>query len=428
MFRCWRPAACCRRPTRPPSRTRSSPSLPAPVRPAITANWPPAVSTWRPFTKPESITENREGWERILEQASARARCRPRAFRGRHALDAADPVRAGRVRQGRPQRQARSRPRHRAPPEPQRVHQHHPRPAGASTSAPRRTFPPTISGYGFDNIGDVLTISPVLMEKYLAAAETHRRRAPSAPTRCPRSRIEVQYHAKDKTHPPPRSEHHRSHASHRFRRRVHRPLRPARRARGRCQAGDAGLLDGWQAARRPCRSRPSLPGWSTSIRTPTSRCALYLPEGDHVFRAGFIDDDFVKDARRQGRSTTARRTSYLDSITFIGPFPSKVEKASRKKILICDPQSGAGLRREDPHQPGAPRLSPAGDHGRSGVADEVRGAWRKPTGSPPSRASNWRIAGDAGLAATSCSASSTTPTRPIRPRSTRSPTSNWPRG
>ena len=32
-------------------------------------------------------------------------------------------------------------------------------------------FPPDDTGYGFDNIGDVLSISPLLMEKYLAAAE-----------------------------------------------------------------------------------------------------------------------------------------------------------------------------------------------------------------------------------------------------------------
>jgi len=32
-------------------------------------------------------------------------------------------------------------------------------------------FPPDDTGYGFDNIGDVLTISPMLLEKYLAAAK-----------------------------------------------------------------------------------------------------------------------------------------------------------------------------------------------------------------------------------------------------------------
>ena len=36
---------------------------------------------------------------------------------------------------------------------------------------PAADFPADDSGYGFDNIGDVLSLSPVLMEKYLAAAE-----------------------------------------------------------------------------------------------------------------------------------------------------------------------------------------------------------------------------------------------------------------
>ncbi len=36
---------------------------------------------------------------------------------------------------------------------------------------PATDFPPDDSGYGFDNIGDVLSLPPVLMEKYLAAAD-----------------------------------------------------------------------------------------------------------------------------------------------------------------------------------------------------------------------------------------------------------------
>ena len=95
-----------------------------------------------------------------------------------------------------------------------------------------KNFPTDDSGNGFDNIGDVLTISPVLMEKYLAAARTHRlarpRRRPAA-----RSRSRFEYHAKDKTDPPRRLQHHRGHPPHRVRRRVHRPLRAARRARAK---------------------------------------------------------------------------------------------------------------------------------------------------------------------------------------------------
>jgi hypothetical protein len=37
---------------------------------------------------------------------------------------------------------------------------------------PARDFPADDVGYGFDNIGDVLSLPPLLMEKYLAAAET----------------------------------------------------------------------------------------------------------------------------------------------------------------------------------------------------------------------------------------------------------------
>jgi hypothetical protein len=42
---------------------------------------------------------------------------------------------------------------------------------------PTEDFPSDDIGHGFDNIGDVLTLSPVLMERYLAAAETIMSRA-----------------------------------------------------------------------------------------------------------------------------------------------------------------------------------------------------------------------------------------------------------
>ena len=44
-------------------------------------------------------------------------------------------------------------------------------------------FPADDSGYGFDNIGDVLTISPLLLEKYVQAAESRswRRLCPRCP-------------------------------------------------------------------------------------------------------------------------------------------------------------------------------------------------------------------------------------------------------
>lgn len=47
--------------------------------------------------------------------------------------------------------------------------------------APAKDFPGDDVGYGFDNIGDVLTLPPLLMEKYLSAAEEISRKAILAP-------------------------------------------------------------------------------------------------------------------------------------------------------------------------------------------------------------------------------------------------------
>jgi mono/diheme cytochrome c family protein len=46
---------------------------------------------------------------------------------------------------------------------------------------PAEDFPQDDSGYGFDNIGDVLSLSPVLMEKYVRAADTVARTAVFGP-------------------------------------------------------------------------------------------------------------------------------------------------------------------------------------------------------------------------------------------------------
>src|SRR5437764_7343419 len=59
-----------------------------------------------------------------------------------------------------------------------------------------KDFPTDDTGYGFDNIGDVLTISPILMEKYVQAAENIAARAIGAdPLPKP---IEVAYLSREK--------------------------------------------------------------------------------------------------------------------------------------------------------------------------------------------------------------------------------------
>ena len=64
----------------------------------------------------------------------------------------------------------RPRPRHHAAAEPGRV-QHTFRDLIGIDFHPADDFPADDVGYGFDNVGDVLSTSPLLIEKYLAAAE-----------------------------------------------------------------------------------------------------------------------------------------------------------------------------------------------------------------------------------------------------------------
>jgi hypothetical protein len=52
-----------------------------------------------------------------------------------------------------------------------------------------KQFPPDDSGHGFDNIGDVLTLSPMLLEKYLAAAKAVVGKAVRPESRIPAEKI-----------------------------------------------------------------------------------------------------------------------------------------------------------------------------------------------------------------------------------------------
>ncbi|HEV2208293.1 MAG TPA: DUF1592 domain-containing protein [Verrucomicrobiae bacterium] len=52
-------------------------------------------------------------------------------------------------------------------------------------------FPPDDTGYGFDNIGDVLTVSPMLLEKYLAAALTIVKEAMPDPEQTPTATVPI---------------------------------------------------------------------------------------------------------------------------------------------------------------------------------------------------------------------------------------------
>ena len=200
-----------------------------------------------------------------------------------------------------------------------------------------KNFPTDDSGDGFDNIGDVLTVSPVLMDKYLSAAGRIAKRALAAePLPKP---IEVEYSLRFKNLR--RLDSSNVEATHRIDFDAEYKIRiglPGQRAADAKPVTLGLWVDGKLKHTTPIETKPSglvyfNPYSEEEIRVP-------LPEGDHSFRLGFIDDAFVK--------TLAKEDIYKDtlnkwigSMTFVGPFASKDPKPSRTKVLVCDPKTGA---------------------------------------------------------------------------------------
>jgi hypothetical protein len=201
-----------------------------------------------------------------------------------------------------------------------------------------KELPTDDSGYGFDNIADVLSTSPILMEKYLNAAETIASRAMGADP-LPKKPIESTADFKTKTLR--RLDYSTVETSHRVDFDGEYTVRfgfPGERGADAKPVKMGFYMDGQLVNTIEVETKPSKLVYFNPFSDGEMR--VYLPEGDHVFRAAFLNDDFVKTITSDKEAYSDKKNKYIGSITFVGPFPSKVEKASRKKILICDPASG----------------------------------------------------------------------------------------
>ena len=200
-----------------------------------------------------------------------------------------------------------------------------------------RDFPSDDSGHGFDNIGDVLTVSPILMEKYVRAAERIASRAIGG-NPLPKKPVDAEYHSKEKQIL--RIDRSTIEASHRLEwdgEYIIRIGMPGERAKDAAPVTLGFWMDGKLLHQQTVETKPS--GLVYFNPYSEAEFKLVLPEGDHVFRAGFIGDDFVQTLTDK-EAYSDKKNKFLNMIKFIGPFPAQVEKASRKKILICDPASG----------------------------------------------------------------------------------------
>ncbi len=198
-------------------------------------------------------------------------------------------------------------------------------------------FPSDDLGYGFDNIGDVLTISPVLMEKYMSAAEAISRRAIGADP-LPAKPIEAEYQHKDGTIQ--RINESAIEARHRVDWDAEYTIRiglPGERPEDAAPVELGFFMDGKLLHKMMVETKPSGLVYFNPFSVEEMR--LFLPAGDHTFRAAFLNDHFTDGMSRKD-AFDRDKNKFLESITFVGPFPTDVIPESRKMILTCDPASG----------------------------------------------------------------------------------------
>ena len=202
-------------------------------------------------------------------------------------------------------------------------------------------FPSDDSGYGFDNIGDVLTVSPILMEDYLAAAEMISRQAIGADP-LPERPVEAGYDYRGASNMGPFEQlgptlvqmRHRLEWDGEYTIRIGLQ---GERPKGSSPVRLAIWRDGEKLHELMAPTEPSGLVYFEPFSMETMR--LHLAAGDSTFRVGFIDDHFT-DRLCKEDIYNRNRNKFVGEVTFVGPFRSDVEPPSRRKILICDPGSG----------------------------------------------------------------------------------------
>lgn len=198
-------------------------------------------------------------------------------------------------------------------------------------------FPTDDLGEGFDNIADVLSISPLLMEKYVAAAEKIAARAVGNIT-LPKP-VTANYEVKD--HNLRRLDVSTIEATHRVDFDGDYDVQiglPGARLKTAKPVKLAFWMDGKLVHEELTETKPSDLVYFNPFSEVHFRVSL--PEGEHTFRAGFVDDDFIPTLPEKDYYRTSKN-KYPGSITFTGPFESKSENASRKRVFICDPKADA---------------------------------------------------------------------------------------
>lgn len=190
---------------------------------------------------------------------------------------------------------------------------------------PASTFPADDTGYGFDNIGDVLTLPPVLLERYLEAAEQVTRRAILAPDEDFITEVSRDGRVLAST----------DEAKHEF----EFPVEGEYFLRVKVYADQAGdelakmelRLDGKELEKFEVKA-------GSAVEAQTFEKRLRIPAGKRHVGAAFLNDYYVQ---KDGKSED--RNLHVVSISVAGPIGQLAGELpeSHRRVMIADPQSPA---------------------------------------------------------------------------------------
>jgi cytochrome c5 len=206
-------------------------------------------------------------------------------------------------------------------------------------------LPADDSGYGFDNIGDVLTVSPVLLEKYLSAAATISRQAIGdralAPTSTefsvPPATVQTERESPDL----PIGSRGGIAVHHHF------PVDAEYVIKVRLQRGkDATTIVGMSDERRldirldGRRIRQFRLGGPGPIRDDDLEVRVPVTAGSHVVAATFVKDT----VKAEGVLNRTGDTAFFEgvgTVSIAGPYnvTGSGDSATRRKIFICRPRT-----------------------------------------------------------------------------------------
>ena len=243
---------------------------------------------------------------------------------------------------------------------------------------PADEFPLDDAGYGFDNIGDVLSVSPLLMEKYMAAAKQLSQAAVYGERVLPKPMKLIRYMSKkSQDDPTPNALPYSyrgamygsfgfpSDAEYEFRMRVgnYRPRNTAgarqkelSRKRSLSEAEKLELAEENRKAYPPVKMVMTLDGEPILTDIVEGNidyqyahgeaiARVKVKAGEHFFRASFPEFAGIQNPR-DNVNLDGRRMLFIDYIDIVGPFePAASPPESRKRIFVCGEKTPECARR-----------------------------------------------------------------------------------